>query len=108
MFVFLLRVCVLFLSLWMAEVSAAEKIQSIRVWKAPEYTRIVFDLTGAIDHQVFMLDNPSRLVLDLSGTQSPKKLSKLDFSNTPVSGIRHAKRGKKNVRFVIDMKTKQP
>ena len=83
---------------------AAQQVESIRVWKAPEYTRIVFDLSGSIDHQVFMLNNPSRLVLDLSGTKTPKSLSKLDFSNTPITAIRHAKRGKQDVRFVLDLK----
>jgi N-acetylmuramoyl-L-alanine amidase len=85
-------------------VMAIEKVESIRVWKAPEYTRVVFDLTGAIDHQVILLKNPSRLVLDLSNTKTPKSLSKLDFSGSPVSGIRHAKRSENDVRFVLDMK----
>jgi N-acetylmuramoyl-L-alanine amidase len=84
--------------------SAAEKVKSIRVWKAPEYTRIVFDLTGAVDHQVFMLKGPDRLVLDLSNTMTPKSLSKLDFSGSPVTGIRHAKRSASDVRFVLDLK----
>ena len=83
---------------------AAEKVKSIRVWKAPEYTRVVFDLTGSIDHQVFMLKGPDRLVLDLSNTVTPKSLSKLDFSGSPVSGIRHAKRSATDVRFVLDMR----
>lgn len=83
---------------------SAEQVKSIRVWKAPEYTRIVFDLTGAIDHQVFMLNKPERLVLDLSNTVTPKSLSKLDFSGSPVSGIRHARRSKTDVRFVLDLK----
>lgn len=83
---------------------SAEQVKSIRVWKAPEYTRIVFDLTGAVDHQVFMLNKPERLVLDLSNTVTPKSLSKLDFSGSPVSGIRHARRSKSDVRFVLDLK----
>ncbi|GLQ30631.1 N-acetylmuramoyl-L-alanine amidase [Litoribrevibacter albus] len=85
-------------------VQAEEKVKSIRVWKAPEYTRVVFDLTGAVDHQVFMLKGPDRLVLDLSNTVTPKSLSNLDFSGSPINGIRHAKRAQGDVRFVLDLK----
>ncbi len=95
---------ILFAVLLPLEVYAAEKVKSIRVWKAPEYTRVVLDLTGAVDHQVFMLKSPDRLVLDLTNTVSPKSLSSLDFSGSPVSGIRHAKRESSGVRFVLDMR----
>ncbi|WP_344798829.1 N-acetylmuramoyl-L-alanine amidase [Litoribacillus peritrichatus] len=93
-----------FFGLCSLELVAAEKVKSLRVWKAPEYTRVVLDLTGAVEHQVFMLKNPDRLVLDLSNTVSPKSLSSLDFSGSPVAGIRHAKRQSNDVRFVLDMK----
>ena len=34
-----------------------------------EHTRIVFDLTGGIEHRLFTLDDPHRVVVDLNNTR---------------------------------------
>ena len=36
------------------------------MWPANDYTRITFESPSAIQHKVFSLDNPDRLVLDLN------------------------------------------
>ncbi len=37
---------------WSAEV------HDVRLWRAPDHTRIVFDLTGPAEHKLIVLDNP--------------------------------------------------
>lgn len=44
---------------------AANQLESVRIWAAPESTRIVFDLSEAPDYTYFSLDGPNRLVVDL-------------------------------------------
>ena len=53
--------------------AVAVEVQAVRLWRAPDHTRIVFDLSGPAQHKLILLDNPSRIVLDLKG--------KLDFED---------------------------
>ena len=54
---------------------------------------------------MFALQNPNRLVVDLSDSQLKTQFDKLDLANTPISGIRAAVRNKTDVRVVLDLKT---
>ena len=38
---------------------------SVRVWSGPEATRVVFELSGPVEHRVFTLADPDRVVIDL-------------------------------------------
>ena len=42
----------------------AVEVHEVRLWRAPDHTRIVFDLTGPSDHKLIVLDNPRRIVLN--------------------------------------------
>src|SRR5688572_29338894 len=53
---------------------AAEKILSARVWPAEEYTRVTFEAGRAMKHQMFFLQNPDRLVVDLDGIDLGEEL----------------------------------
>ena len=43
-------------------------INSIRVWRAPDNTRIVFDLDANVKFDSFTLSSPERLVIDLENS----------------------------------------
>ena len=86
-------------TLWAAD------IESVRLWRAPDSTRLVLDLSAAAEHNLFALQNPNRLVIDLRGSQLKTQFDKLDLANTPISGIRAAVRNKTDVRVVLDLKT---
>ena len=49
-----------------ADVMAAADIKSVRLWRAPDNTRLVFDLSGPVTHSVFTLTSPNRIVIDSS------------------------------------------
>jgi N-acetylmuramoyl-L-alanine amidase len=83
----------------------AADIESVRLWRAPDSTRLVLDLSSAAEHNLFALQNPNRLVIDLSNSQMKTQFDKLDLANTPIAGIRAAVRNKTDVRVVLDLKT---
>ena len=35
------------------QVLAASDVQSVRVWRAPDNTRLVFDLSGPVEHKLY-------------------------------------------------------
>ena len=46
--------------------ATAADLESARLWRSPDSTRLVLDLSGAVDHQLIVLKNPDRLVIDIS------------------------------------------
>ncbi|MDB2360235.1 N-acetylmuramoyl-L-alanine amidase [Porticoccaceae bacterium] len=89
---------------WVPAVVAAE-INSVRVWRAPDNTRLVFDVSGAIEYKVFSLDNPHRLVIDISNIINQPSVANLDFKNSPITKMRTAQRSAKELRIVLDLKS---
>lgn len=83
-------------------VQAAE-INSVRLWRAPDNTRLVFDLTGPADHKLFSLASPERIVIDISGATFSASTSKLALDNTPLTGMRSAPRDGSDLRVVLDL-----
>lgn len=81
----------------------AAEVEEVRLWRAPDYTRIVFDLDRQVQYSLFTLENPHRIVVDLSGSTVRASLSGFDFKNSPVTGIRSAPRNGNDVRVVIDL-----
>ncbi len=80
-------------------------VNSLRYWTAPDHTRMVFDVTDTVPHQVFLLDNPARLVIDFSNTKLKKRLSQPPKNHTLFSRVRSAPRNKQDLRVVVDLKT---
>lgn len=79
-------------------------VDGLRIWRAPDHTRLVLDLSQAVDHKVFPLENPHRLVIDMDNTRLNATTSTLDFTSSPITSIRSAVRDDKNLRLVLDLK----
>lgn len=86
-----------------AEALAASDIRSVRLWRAPDNTRLVFDLSGPVQHSVFTLAAPDRIVIDVSGAKLATSLEQLSLANTPITGVRSAQRSADDLRVVIDL-----
>jgi N-acetylmuramoyl-L-alanine amidase len=82
---------------------AETKVNSVRLWRAPDNTRLVFDLTGPVQHSVFTLTSPDRLVIDINGATLGSPLN-VNTSNTPITAMRSAQRTPTDLRVVIDLK----
>ena len=82
-----------------------KKVESLRFWTAPDHTRLVLGLTSPVEHKVFTLDNPPRLVVDLDNIKFNATLPNFSPTHKVVSLMRQAPRNKKDLRVVIDLKT---
>lgn len=85
------------------QVKANSNINSLRVWPAPDHIRLVFDLSGPVKHKVFGLENPRRLVIDISDVRLTSQLDSIDFTGTPINRLRSAERNKTDLRVVLDL-----
>ena len=85
----------------------ATEVEGTRLWRAPDHTRLVLDLSAAVDYQTFVLSKPSRFVIDLADTRYrlsvASELRALDLNNSPIAKIRSAKRNQSDLRVVLEL-----
>ncbi|WP_439134808.1 N-acetylmuramoyl-L-alanine amidase [Pseudomaricurvus sp.] len=100
----ILLMCAILLLSGLGQITyAAVQVESVRLWRAPDSTRLVFDLSDTVQHKLFTLSNPSRLVIDIENTRSGTSFSELPLKDTPIRGIRSAERNGKDLRVVLDL-----
>jgi N-acetylmuramoyl-L-alanine amidase len=78
-------------------------VDGVRLWRAPDHTRVVFDLSGTVDHKIFQLNQPARLVIDITNADNKASLSSVDLTKTSIKRIRSAVRNQNDLRFVFDL-----
>lgn len=98
-------VCLLVLVGFMLPVWAGVQVKSVRMWPAPDNTRLVFDLSAPVDHALFSLAAPDRIVIDLKDANYRGQLSGFDYSNSYIKNIRYASRQGNALRFVLDLRS---
>ena len=81
----------------------AAKVENIRIWPAPDNTRLVFDISAPVSFNVITLANPDRLVIDINDSILSTSLAKLNFSNSPVRAVRSSQRSDNKLRLVLDL-----
>ena len=84
-------------------IAHAVEVRDVRLWRAPDHTRIVFDLTAPAEHKLMVLENPDRIVVDVSDTALKSSFSGLKLDDTPVKSIRSGVRDGDDLRVVFDM-----
>ena len=95
-----------FILVFVPPVGAATRIDSVRVWPAPDHTRIVFDVSGDVEHKIFTMGNPDRLVIDIKNTVSKTNLRALELPPELIKGVRQAARNQTDLRVVFDLNSK--
>jgi len=90
-------------------VGAAERVSAVRVWPAQDYTRITIEAGQPIRHELLLVKNPDRLVLDLEGVDFDsvqREIADKILPGDPYVGQMRAGRYKPGVvRLVLDLKT---
>lgn len=87
--------------------SAAVQVEGVRTWKAPDNTRVVFDVSSEkADYRMFRLPNPPRLVIDFKNTRLTGKVLKPAGDDPILKNIRSAVRKKRDLRVVFDLHDK--
>jgi N-acetylmuramoyl-L-alanine amidase len=95
---------------WLAPAAWAEasRIASARLWPAQEYTRVIFESTAPIEHQLVVLRDPGRLVLDLARIERSRELdelaSRVQPSDPYIAAIRVGQPADGFLRVVLDLK----
>ena len=84
-------------------IAGQSEVNSLRVWSAPDHVRLVFDANQPLEHKIFTLNNPHRLVLDLKQTQLSRSLPDPTKENKIIKRMRTATRNKEDVRVVFDL-----
>jgi N-acetylmuramoyl-L-alanine amidase len=93
----------LVIALLLPGLSFAAEVQELRLWRAPDHTRLVFDLSGNVDYELFTLTNPHRVVVDIENASLNPNFSNPDFNDSPIDGVRSAVREGNTLRVVIDL-----
>lgn len=88
------------------EANAIVEVKDVRLWRAPDHTRIVLDLSGPTTHSVMELKGPDRLVLDVKGAALQGVLTDLPLDGTPITRVRSGIRGGEDLRVVFDLAAK--
>lgn len=98
----------LLFSLWVSVNSyAANSINGVRVWPAPEKTRVVFDAKSQLDYSYFTLSKPHRLVIDFKHSENAMTLKNVAKSDKRILKIRTSKPKNKNtIRVVLELAKK--
>jgi len=80
------------------------QIRDVRLWTAPDHTRLVFDLDSPIKYQLFGLHNPERIVIDMNQTHLSASLKDFPIPDPVIKAIRHGMRRNGALRIVVDLK----
>ena len=88
-----------------SSLASAAELRDLRLWDSPDSTRLVFDLNGEVQHKVFTLDHPDRVVIDISNID---RKSAADFINKAalkgvVTKMRYGARDDGATRVVLEV-----
>jgi N-acetylmuramoyl-L-alanine amidase len=102
--------CALFLGqLALAAEPPAERVRAVRVWPAPEYTRVTLESAEPLRHHLSVVKDPERLVLDLEGVDFPSVqdafAGKVSQGDPYIGNLRVGRFKPGVVRVVLDLKT---
>ena len=89
-------------------IAHANSIVAVRTWPADDYTRVTLELDQELKSEHFTLDNPHRMVIDLTGLTINSTLQELVSkvrSNDPyIANVRVGQFQPNVVRLVLDLK----
>jgi len=102
----LLCLSALLLCVSAASAAGLTVVRDVRLWTAPDHTRLVFDLNRNMTYQLFRLHKPERIVIDLQRTRLTANLKQLALPDPVILGIRHGKSKNNGLRLVVDVKEK--
>ena len=81
----------------------AGAVTGIRIQETPDHVRLVMELTQPVEHKVFTMSQPNRVVVDLEQTQLKANLGAIKSGTSGVRNIRSGTRGKGGLRLVFDI-----
>lgn len=105
----IIKFAALLLLLWLPQAHAAIAVSAARIWPAQDYTRLTLESKQAIRHNMFTVNNPERLVIDLENVElgdTLDELTKKVGDNDPyIKSVRVGRFKPGVVRLVLDLKS---
>ncbi|MFC5497860.1 N-acetylmuramoyl-L-alanine amidase [Caenimonas terrae] len=90
------------------QIASGATILAVRVWPAPDYTRVTIESDGLLVSRQVVVPDPPRLAVDIEGIQLNPALRELVAKVKPddpfIAGIRVGQGAPSGVRLVIDLK----
>lgn len=102
---FLLLVCMLAGGACDA-LAGSPQVREARFWTAPDHTRAVLDLSGAVEYRAFSLHSPERVVVDIKGAQLRASLDGFEKNDPVLKGVRYGRPTPGTLRLVMDVREK--
>lgn len=82
---------------------------AVRIWPAQAYTRITLESSDRIQYKHFVLNNPSRIVVDIENANLNSVLSsipqKVQHSDPYIRSIRAGQKDAQTIRMVLELKS---
>ena len=100
---FISSYCLLLIFSLFCSAEEAVRLKNIRVWAAPDNTRVVFDVSSPVKHDLKLLSQPFRVVIDLRNTEPFSNMPQPVIRDKYVQGIRSGQHGN-FLRIVLDLK----
>lgn len=104
-----LQIATALLCLWIPQSQAAINVIATRIWPAQDYTRLTLESKQAIRHNMFSVENPDRLVIDLEDVEPGEALnqltSKIGNDDPYIKSVRVGRFKPGVVRLVLDLKS---
>ena len=104
----LLQAGSLVLLLGRQQIARGATIMAVRIWPAPEYSRVTIESDSALSAKQFFIGTPPRLAVDIDGIDLNPALrelvAKVQHDDPNIAGIRVGQNAPGVVRLVIDLK----
>jgi len=92
----------LFAAACIAHAAKPVTVKEVRLWAGPDGTRLVFDLSEPVEHNLLTLDNPDRVVVDIPGAVMDTARALPDGQGF-VKQLRAAEQPNGDLRVVVDL-----
>lgn len=92
--------CVVAHPLWAAQTV----VKDVGLSSTPDETRLTLQVDGALNHRIFTLSGPDRVVLDIPDGRLTGRLPKADPGDPVLVGLRSGVREQGELRLVMDLK----
>ena len=83
--------------------AASTQITGLRTAADRDRSRLVFDVGGPVEHQIFTLQDPSRIVIDIEDVSVATDLREVIPDSDLIRRIRSATRNGNDLRVVLDL-----
>ena len=85
-----------------AAAATVTRVDDVRLWSGPEGTRLVLDLSAPAKYEVFAVEHPDRIVIDLENAELAMRRD-MPAGQGPVKSVRSGPQPNHGLRLVLDL-----